>query len=97
MSSCAQLQVNDLLTQRGWHINALQSPAALHFCFTPAHTEELVDRLLVDLAAAVADVLANPACVSGGSAPMYGMSGVVPDRGMINDFLVAYQDVMLEP
>jgi hypothetical protein len=26
----------------------------------------------------------------------YGMANVVPDRGMIGEFLVAYQDVMLE-
>eukprot|EP00198_Chlamydomonas_reinhardtii_P008126 XP_001697463.1 predicted protein [Chlamydomonas reinhardtii] len=32
-----------------------------------------------------------------GSAPLYGMSNVSPDRGMIGEFLVAYQDVMLMP
>mmetsp|Transcript_26506 Transcript_26506/g.78723 ORF Transcript_26506/g.78723 Transcript_26506/m.78723 type:complete len:609 (-) Transcript_26506:649-2475(-) len=89
-------KVNDLLTQRGWHLNALQSPPALHFCFTGAHTLEVVDRLLDDLTEAVKEVSSNPNCVKGGSAPMYGMANVSPDRGLINEFLVTYQDVMLE-
>lgn len=45
----------------------------------------------------VATVLRDPSSVSGGSAPMYGMANAVPDRGMIAEFLTAYQDVMLEP
>lgn len=38
--------VNDLLSQKGWHLNALQHPAALHVCFTAAHSEDVVDHLL---------------------------------------------------
>ena len=42
-------KVNDLLTRRGWHLNALQSPPALHFCFTAAHSPAVVEQLLLDL------------------------------------------------
>ena len=38
--------INDLLSRKGWHLNALQHPAALHICFTAAHSEALADALL---------------------------------------------------
>lgn len=35
------------MSQRGWHLNALQQPAALHICFTAAHTgPHLVEKLI---------------------------------------------------
>lgn len=38
--------VNDLLSRKGWHLNALQHPAALHICFTAAHDEAVADKLV---------------------------------------------------
>lgn len=93
-------KLNDLMTKRGYHLNALQSPPALHFCFTAAHGPEMVDALLSDLASATKQLVSDPsaaAAMKGGSAPMYGMAGAVPDRGLVADFLSTYQDVMLEP
>ena len=40
---------------------------------------------------------ANPAGVKDGSAPLYGLAGVSPDRGLVGEFLVAFQDAMLAP
>lgn len=61
------------------------------------HSPALVDQLLVDLKEVSQQLLADPtASVSGGSAPMYGMASVVPDRSMVAEFLVAYQDCILE-
>eukprot|EP00967_Tisochrysis_lutea_P045883 scaffold55669_cov20-Tisochrysis_lutea.AAC.1 len=63
----------------GWHWNALQSPPALHFCFTPNHVgdgssngkqqTDVVQQLLEALRAGVATLMANPDAVQGGSAP----------------------------
>mmetsp|Transcript_12441 Transcript_12441/g.30574 ORF Transcript_12441/g.30574 Transcript_12441/m.30574 type:complete len:572 (-) Transcript_12441:347-2062(-) len=92
-------KLNDLLTRKGWHLNALQAPPALHFCFTAAHVaggRDVVEPLLADMRAGVAQLLADPDCVQGGSAPMYGMANVTPDRGLVGEFLVTYQDCMLE-
>ena len=49
-------RVGDLLSQRGWHLNALQRPAALHICLTAAHSPAIVELLLRDLREAVATV-----------------------------------------
>lgn len=37
--------LNDLMSQRGWHLSALQLPPALHMCFTGQHTS-IMDSLL---------------------------------------------------
>ena len=90
--------VNDVLTASGgWHLNALQRPAALHFCVTPANAEA-VPQLLGDLAQAVAKVRAEKGKggVKGGMAPVYGLAGSLPDRGAVGDILKLAQDVMLD-
>lgn len=62
-------------TQAGWHWNALQSPPALHFCFTPNHVgdggkNDVVVKLLDGMRSAVATLMDDPDAVKGGSAPM---------------------------
>lgn len=89
-------KVNDLLSARGWHLNALQRPAALHICFTAAHSSAIVKELLRDLEECVAGVIAHPDLDGEGMAPMYGMAATVPDRRIVGNFLVAYQDILLE-
>lgn len=43
-------KLNDLMSQRGWHLNALQFPSSVHMCFTAQHTE-VVPQLLKVIAA----------------------------------------------
>ena len=51
-------KVNDLLSKHGWHLNALQRPAALHLCITAAHSAGIIEVLLRDLRQAVEAALA---------------------------------------
>lgn len=89
--------LNDLMTQRGWHLNALQRPAALHFCFTAQHAG-VVPSLVADLRSCVDALAAHPDGLGKeGSAPLYGLAGISPDRGLVGEFLVAFQDAMLAP
>ena len=48
-----------------------------------------------DLRECVAEVAKGGGKVDGGMAPVYGMADVSPDRAIIGEFLVAYQDVLL--
>jgi sphinganine-1-phosphate aldolase len=70
--------VNDDLKQRGWRMNALQLPPALHFCITGPNTQPgVAEEFLNDLRSAVDYAIAHhgePA-VSGA---MYGF-GAMPD------------------
>lgn len=52
--------VNDELAARGWRLNGLQLPDALHFCVTRPNTKPgVVERFAADLAAAVHSADAN--------------------------------------
>ena len=55
--------------------------------------------MLKELEAVVQEMVSGPKGemkVKGGSAPLYGMAGKVPDRKLVAEFLEIYQDAMLE-
>ncbi len=85
-------RVMDEMTARGWSLNGLQRPPAVHICVTLRHTQpELAARFGADLRAAVAAVRATPQA-EGGMAPIYGLAASVPDRSLVSDFLKGYMD-----
>ncbi len=87
-------QVLDALARRGWSLNGLQFPPAIHIAVTLRHTQPGVpERFLADLADAVEEVRAHPPS-SGGMAPIYGMAASIPFRGMVNDILQRYMDLL---
>ena len=87
-------KILDHLTARHWSLNGLHKPAAVHFCITQRHTQPgVAERFLADLRAAVEHVKAHPK-EPGGMAPVYGMAGTLPFRGMVGDMLKRYMDVL---
>ena len=49
------------MSARGWSLNGLHKPAAVHLCVTLRHTQPgVAERFLEDLRAAVAEVRAAP-------------------------------------
>lgn len=90
-------RVLDAMTARGWSLNALQRPPAVHLCVTLRHARPgVVERFLGDLADSVAQVRRTPAA-AGGMAPVYGMAGTLPFRGVVGDILGGYLDALSEP
>lgn len=85
-------KVNDALCKKGWSLNPLQNPAAVHFCLTMQHVDGAVDDFLRDVREATEYVRANPDAFADGMAPIYGMAGAMPDRGAIDDLLRFYMD-----
>lgn len=93
-SSLDIFRVLDEMTQRGWHLNGLHRPAAVHLAVTQRHTQPgIAERFLQDLAAAVAAVEARPQA-KGGMAPVYGMAATMPMRGMVAELLRRYIDLL---
>ncbi|KAL6193390.1 hypothetical protein ACLB2K_034474 [Fragaria x ananassa] len=84
-------EVNDIMSSKGWHLNALQRPNSIHICMTLQHVP-ILDDFLRDLRESVKTVKENPGPISGGLAPIYGAAGRMPDRGMVQDLLVNYMD-----
>ncbi|XP_015894281.1 sphingosine-1-phosphate lyase isoform X1 [Ziziphus jujuba] len=84
-------EVNDILTSKGWHLNALQRPNSIHICVTLQHVP-VVEDFLRDMKESVKTVKENPGPKDGGLAPIYGAAGKIPDRGMVQELLVNYMD-----
>lgn len=90
-------RVMDAMTERGWSLNGLHHPPAVHICTTLRHTQpEVPERFVVDLRAAVEDVRADPD-KQGGMAPIYGMAATLPDREVVANFLKFYMDMWFKP
>jgi glutamate/tyrosine decarboxylase-like PLP-dependent enzyme len=90
-------RVLDGMTRRGWSLNGLQRPPAVHLAVTLRHAQPgVVERFGTDLAAAAAEARAAPAGAAG-MAPVYGLAGRLPLRGVVDDMLRAYLDMLYEP
>jgi len=88
-------QVMENMGHRGWSLNGLQRPAAVHIAVTLRHTQRgVADRFLADLTASVEEVRANPG-VSTGMAPVYGMAGSLP-ADVVHELLAGYLDLLFE-
>ncbi len=89
-------QIMDRMEQHGWHLGGLQSPPAVHIAVTLRHTQPGVDeRFIADLEESVAYVKAHPD-EKGTIAPVYGMAASIPFRGMVDDLLRRYLDLLYE-
>ena len=88
--------IMDSMTKRGWNLNGLHRPRAVHLAVTLRHTQEdVADRFLDDLHAAVEHTKAHPD-EEGGMAPVYGIASTVPVQGVVTDLLERYLDVLYE-
>jgi sphinganine-1-phosphate aldolase len=86
--------VLDAMSRKGWSLNGLQSPPAVHLCVTLRHTQpDVAERFVADLASAVEQVRAAPAA-GGMMAPVYGLASSVEGRGAVEDILRTYLDVL---
>lgn len=89
-------KVADAMAERGWNLNALQRPPAVHICVTLRHTQPgVAERFVADLESAVAYVRQHPD-VEEGMAPVYGMAASMPLRGVVDDLLRRYIDLLYE-
>jgi sphinganine-1-phosphate aldolase len=87
-------KVMERMGARGWNLNGLHKPPAVHLCVTLRHAQPgVADRFLADLRAAVDHVRANPE-EKGTMAPVYGMAATVPFRGLLSDLLKKYMDLL---
>jgi glutamate/tyrosine decarboxylase-like PLP-dependent enzyme len=86
----------DAMAERGWSLNGLHKPAALHLCVTLRHAQPGVkERFSADLRAAVAQVRSQPP-LEGGMAPIYGLANTFPLRGVVSDLLKRALDLLYQ-
>ncbi len=88
------LAVADAMERRsGWKIERQQLPDSLHFSILPQH-DGVVPTLISDLAASVKEVQADPSLASKGSTGVYGMVAAIPDKSIVDEFLVKFFSTM---
>lgn len=81
-SSVNVFALGDVMEKKGWHIDRIQRPDALHAMVTAPH-DKVVEQYLEDLKEAVEIVRAHPELVDSGQAATYGMVSHIPLRGMV--------------
>ena len=90
-------RVLERMAGRGWSLNGLHRPPAVHLCVTLRHTEPgVADRFLADLRASAAEAGSQPAGPEG-MAPVYGLAATLPFRGVVRDLLKRYIDLLYRP
>jgi len=88
--------VNDHLIEKGWRLNALQLPPALHFCVTRPNTADgVAEALAADLRQAV-EYAKHPARESPKSGALYGLGGTPAGNEILDTLFSAALDAMYE-
>ncbi len=87
-------RVMDEMSGRGWSLNGLQGPPAVHICVTLRHCEPgVAERFLADLDDSARAARSEPHA-AGAMTPIYGMAGAIETRGDVEELLRRYGDVM---
>ncbi len=85
------------MAKRGWSLNGLHHPPAVHIALTLRHTEPgVTETFLSDLRDAVAKARTTGGEPVTGSAPVYGMAATFPMRGAVGELLKRYIDKLYE-
>ncbi|KAF2433974.1 sphingosine-1-phosphate lyase-like protein [Tothia fuscella] len=96
--------VSDAMTAKGWHLNALQNPPAIHVAVT-LPIVEVVEQLLGDLKEvlqdvnerdrkAVAEGKGKRSLASGDASALYGVAGSLPDKTIVKELAKAFLDTL---
>ncbi len=89
-------RVMESMRRKGWMLNGLQLPPAVHLCVTLRHTQPgVAERFLEDLKASVAYVKAHPDAPAG-IGPIYGLTASVEMRGAVAEVLKQLIDWLYE-
>ena len=81
--------VADAMERRGWHLDRMQFPPAIHMTINPPQSK-VVDPFLKDLNESVEEVLKNPEKEAEGQSALYGMIANAPDRDSVKDFVLDF-------
>jgi sphinganine-1-phosphate aldolase len=94
LDEMAIFHVNDALIERGWRMNALHLPPALHFCVTRPNTQPgVAEAFDGDLRAAV-EYAKRPVQEAPRSGALYGFGGTPEGTATLDGLLTAGLDLM---
>lgn len=85
--------IADAMSAKGWHLNALQDPAAIHVAVT-LPIVSAVDALIKDLEDVVEACKGKAKDGKGSAAALYGVAGSIPDKSIVRDLAVGFLDTL---
>ena len=96
--------IADAMGERGWHLNALQSPAAIHVAVTKPMVLK-VEKLVQDLRevveaqrekerAMVAEGKGKAKAKKGDAAALYGVAGSLPNKSIVVELASGFLDTL---
>ena len=95
--------VADGMSAMGWHLNALQSPPAIHVAFT-IPTAAAVDKLIADLVVVIEKELVKAderrrsgqkvEKERGDTSALYGVAGSIPDKSIVSRLAEGFLDTL---
>ena len=96
-SSLDIYRVLDEMSTRGWSLNGLHKPPAVHIALTLRHAQPgVAERFIADLKVSVEKTRGSKPA-DGGLAPVYGLAASIPFRGLVSDLLKKYLDTLYRP
>jgi glutamate/tyrosine decarboxylase-like PLP-dependent enzyme len=81
--------IEERLADKGWGIDKLQFPKALHMMINPKHAE-VISEFLTDLNDAVNYVKEHPSEKASGEAAIYGMAATIEDREKVEEMVLKF-------
>lgn len=85
--------IADAMSSRGWHLNALQDPPAIHVAVTMPITR-VVDEMIRDLEAVIALGRGTDKETKGDAAALYGVAGALPDKSIVRELAGGFLDTL---
>nr|POE46940.1 sphingosine-1-phosphate lyase [Quercus suber] len=85
--------IADAMSHKGWHLNALQDPPAIHVAVT-LPIVAVVDELLKDLETVVEDLRGKTDGMKGSAAALYGVAGAIPDKSIVRELATGFLDTL---
>lgn len=87
--------LNDMLTKRGWHLSALQKPAAVHLCVTRLSVP-VIDTLIKDLKECTDELLASNEPIKSDTAQLYGVANSLTVNSVADDLIGVFLDTLYQ-
>ncbi|KAI4457739.1 sphingosine-1-phosphate lyase 1 [Holotrichia oblita] len=82
-----------MLNEKGWNLNTLQYPSAIHICVTHVHAQPgVADRFINDIKTSLEVILKDPKQPVEGKMALYGQAQSIPDRSIVGDFTRCFID-----
>ncbi|KXT17760.1 hypothetical protein AC579_3642 [Pseudocercospora musae] len=85
--------IADGMSAKGWHLNALQDPPAIHVAVT-IPIVNTADQLVKDLEDVVEACKGHASTKKGDAAALYGVAGSIPDKSIVRDLASGFLDTL---